>query len=295
MGRSHVVVSKDSRGIALAALSAILFGTLPIFAKYAYDDGAQAIPLLAARFFTATVLLVLFAVVAKRNIGTTRRRAARLLLLGAFGYAFEASLYFAALTRAPAGIVGLVFYSYPLWTNIGGLVTGLERFHPRSLVALALATGGIALIFSIPQTDLAGPLLALGAALAVSVYYLFAQVFVRDVEPLIASILTAAGAAVSLSVVGIVTGQRLPVDALPDAAALGLVTSLAFVCLYAAVAQIGSSKTAITHMLEPVTTVLLAALILGDEITARIGIGAALIVAALPILAARRRAKPLVE
>jgi drug/metabolite transporter (DMT)-like permease len=297
------VSTKDSRpsreallrGIALASLSAVCFGTLPIFAKYAYEDGAEPIALLAARFSASTVLLAVFAAIAKRSITLPGPRALRIFLLGALGYAFESALFFAALTRAPAAVVSLVFYSYPLWTNLGGFATGLERFQPRSLVALGLAGAGIALIFSLPQTPVAGLLLALASAIAVTVYYLFAQVFVREVDPLPAAIHTAAGAAVSLTAVGLATGERLPAAALPEAAGLGLVTAVAFVCLYAAVAAIGSAKTAITHMLEPVTTVVLAGLLLGDEITTRIIIGAALIVSALPILAGRKRDRPLVE
>lgn len=297
------VSTKDSRvtreallrGIALASLSAVCFGTLPIFAKFAYEDGAEPLPLLAARFFASTILLGAFALLARRTIRLPRPRAVRLLLLGGVGYAFESALFFAALTQAPAAVVSLVFYSYPLWTNLGGLITGLEDFQRRSLVALALAGIGIALIFSLPDTATAGLLLALASALAVTVYYLFAQVLVRDVDPFSAAVYTAAGAAVSLAAASVALGQRLPVAALPEAAGLGLVTAIAFVCLYAAVAAIGSAKTAITHMLEPVTTVVLAAALLGDRISARVAIGAILIVSALPILAGRKREKPLVE
>ncbi|MGH2756701.1 MAG: DMT family transporter [Actinomycetota bacterium] len=297
------VSTKDSRptreallrGIALASLSAVCFGTLPIFAKYAYEDGADPLALLAGRFFTTTLLLGAFAAIAKRPVLLPGPRALRMFLLGALGYAFESALFFAALTHAPAAVVSLVFYSYPLWTNIGGIATGLEKFQPRSLVALGLAAIGIALIFSLPDTPLVGLLLALASALAVTVYYLFAQVFVRAVDPLAAAIHTAAGAALTLTVVGVATGERLPASALPEAAGLGLVTAVAFVCLYAAVAAIGSAKTATTHMLEPVTTVVLAAVLLGDDISGRVAIGAAFIVSALPILAGKKRERPLVE
>jgi drug/metabolite transporter (DMT)-like permease len=304
VGRRMTEIStKDSRptreallrGIALASLSAVCFGTLPIFAKYAYQDGADPLALLAARFITSTILLAVFAAITKRPVALPHPRALRIFLLGAIGYASESALFFAALTRAPAAVVSLVFYSYPLWTNIGGFATGLEKFQARSLVALGLAGTGIALIFSLPDTPLAGLLLALASALAVTVYYLFAQVFVRKVDPLPAAIHTAAGAGLSLTVASLATGERLPAAAFPEAAGLGSVTAVAFVCLYAALAAIGSAKTATTHMLEPVTTVLLAAVLLGDEISGRVAVGAALIVSALPILAGKKRDRPLVE
>jgi drug/metabolite transporter (DMT)-like permease len=69
---------------------------------------------------------------------------------------------------------------------------------------------------------------------------------------------------------------------------------LAFVALYAAIRRIGSSRSSIAMMLEPVTTVVLAAIFLNEALTVRIGLGAALVVAALPLLASAP-AQPLAE
>ena len=276
-------------GIALAAISAVAFGTLAIFAKLAYRHGAAAVPLLATRFSIAALLLVGFNRLARRSLALDRTQTIRLMLLGGIGYAFESALYFAALGHASAAVVGLIFYSYPVWTSIGAIAVRLEPFHPRLLAALVVGTAGILTIFALPHGDLVGPLLALAAALAVTAYYLFAQVLVRGVDPHAAATLTATGAAITLTGASAVTRQAIPWDAWPYAFGLGLVTAVAFVCLYGAVARIGSAKTSIAHMLEPVTTVILAALILGNAISVRIAIGAALIVAALPILALQRR------
>jgi drug/metabolite transporter (DMT)-like permease len=276
-------------GIALAATSAVAFGTLAIFAKLAYRHDAAAVPLLAARFSIAALLLLGFNIFSGRSLKLEKGQAIRLMLLGGVGYAFESALYFAALGHASAAVVGLIFYSYPLWTSLGAIATKLEVFNIRLLVALVVGAAGILLIFSLPDEGLLGPLLALAAAFAVTVYYLFAQVLVRGVDASAAATFTAAGAAISLTGVSAVTRQALPWPAWPYAFGLGVVTAVAFVCLYGAVARIGSAKTSVAHMLEPVTTVILAALILGDAISGRVAIGAALIVAALPILALQRR------
>lgn len=279
-------------GITLGVISAVAFGTMPVFAKNAYDVGAQPIPLLAVRFTTAALLLLLFVTIRREGWRLARPRAVKILLLGGLAYAFEATLYFAALERAPASIVALIFYSYPLWTNLSGFAIGLERFDLRLVVALVLSGAGILLIFSIPSTSLAGPLIALGAALAVTVYYLFAQVLTEGMSPLAASIHTAGGAAVSLTIVSGATGARLPAGAIIWAICLGAVTAVAFACLYGAVTRIGSARTSIAHMLEPVTTVLLAAALLGEDLTTKIIIGALLVVSALPILATKDRRAP---
>lgn len=278
--------NENAAGLGLAVASAVAFGTTAILGKFAYREGAEPIPLLASRFVVAALLLAAFGrIVVRPEQRPTRTEASKLLALGAIAFALESSLFFAALEVAPAGVVGLVFYSYPLLTSVGAIAFGLEIFHRRIVAALVLGSLGIVLIFTIPNAGLAGPLLALGAAAAVSVYYLFAQVLVRGVDSRAASTYTAAGAASSLLLLSAVTGQGLPAAAFGPALGLGAVTAVAFVCLYGAVARIGSARTSIACMLEPVTTLVLAAVLLGDEITWRVVAGAALVLSALPILA----------
>jgi drug/metabolite transporter (DMT)-like permease len=277
--------SANKAGIALAATGAVAFGTLSIFAKLAYDEGASPLSLLASRFAIATVLLAAFHVVTGRQIVLSRRDIARLILLGGFGYGLEAALFFLALEHAPASIVGLIFYSFPLWTNILGIVTGLERFSVRVLIALVLGTAGVVSIFTVSKSGLEGLLLALAAAVAVSIYLLLAQVVMRDIPATSSALWTGAGAAVTVGMVALISGWDLPVAALPHAGALGFASALAFALLYAAIARIGSARSSIANMVEPLTTVVLASIILGEELSIRIAIGAALVVSALPILA----------
>jgi drug/metabolite transporter (DMT)-like permease len=169
-------------------------------------------------------------------------------------------------------------------TNILGFATGLERPSPRLVIALGLGTAGVLSIFSITSADRTGLLLALSAALAVAIYFLAAQVIMRGVPATVSATWTSLGAAGVLGATSLLSGQNLPVAALPSAGALGIATIVAFVGLYAAIGKIGSSRASIAQMLEPVVTVLLGALVLSEKLTWRIGIGAALIVSSLPML-----------
>lgn len=221
----------------------------------------------------------------KRPLFTDRKIVLRLILLGALGYGVEASLFFLALERAPAGVVSLIFYSYPMWTNLIGLATRMERWHTRVAVALALSTVGVASIFTIKELSLAGPLLALVAAVSVAIYMILAQIVLRDADTYETATWTTVGAAITTGVAALVTGGSLPASALPHTASLGLASAAAFLLVYAAIVRIGSGRTAVANMMEPVTTVVLAAVVLGETITLRQGIGAVLVVSALPILA----------
>ena len=277
-------MNRHTTGVAMAVGAAASFGTLAIFAKLAYREGAGPISLLGARFAIAAVLMLGWHALAGRTVAAPRRKLVALLVLGGAGYAFESSLFFLALERAPAAIIELIFYSFPLWVNLIGLAIGLERWRTGVAVALLLGSTGVALIFTVQLDSLAGPLLALGAAVAVALYFIAAQLVIEDVEPSVAATWTAAGAAVSLSLTGLLLGQPLPGGAWAPAAALGIATAFAFFGLYGAIARIGSARTSIANMFEPVTTIFLAALILDERLTVRILAGAALVISALPVL-----------
>jgi drug/metabolite transporter (DMT)-like permease len=276
-------------GVAFAALSATAFGTVAIVAKLAYDEGAGPLPLLAVRFLVAAVLLYFYQLATRCSPWIGRRDVVRLVLLGGVCFAFESSLFFTALTLAPAGVVSLVFFSYPLMTVILGFALGRERLRRPLLIALALGSMGVVSIFSFSNASTAGLLLALGSALAVAIYYLLAEELMKGIEPSVGAMWTSAGAGVAMTIVSVASGQRFPVGALPAAGALGAATVIAFVCLYAAIHRMGSSKTAVAQMLEPVVTVLLAAIFLSEGLELRTVIGAALIISALPILATEGR------
>jgi drug/metabolite transporter (DMT)-like permease len=278
-------------GIVLAVVAAASFGTLGVLGKLGYEAGARPFSLLGARFTIATALLLAFLVATRAPVFVGRATVVRLLLLGGLGYGLEASLFFLALDRAPAGIVSLIFYSYPMWTYLFGWLTGLEPFRGRVLVALILGTVGVASIFTVDVGGLVGPLLALAAAIAVAVYMLFAQIVVREVTPSASALWTGAGAAISVGAVALVTRQPFPAEAAGPAAALGAATAFSFLLLYAAISRIGSARSAIANMVEPITTVVLAALFLEEEITLRIAVGALLVISALPILVTSTKAR----
>jgi len=277
--------NRDAAGIALAGIAAVAFGTFAISAKFGYRAGASVLPLLAVRFFGAALLIAAFHVVTRRSLSVSRGVVWRLLLLGGVGYGVETALFFAALERAPAGVVALIFYSYPLWTLLLAFATKLEPFRWKLVAALVVGSVGVAVVFSPETWGLAGPLLALGAAVTIALYFILMQVALRDVDASLAAFWTTTGAALTTGITWLLLRDPLPRGAVVPAIALACATAFAFLTLYAAIELIGSSRAAVAAMVEPIATLILAAILLDEEITTRVLVGAALIVSALPMLA----------
>jgi drug/metabolite transporter (DMT)-like permease len=278
-GRDRII------GLALAAVAAVAFGTLAISAKFAYRAGSSLLPLLTVRFAGATALVGLFHLITRRSLKVPRDVMWKLLALGGIGYGLETAFFFAALERAPAGVVSLIFYSFPMWVMLLGFATKMEPFRWRLVAALLVGSAGVGIVFSPESGSLAGPLFALGAALSVAVYFLIMQVVLRDVEPSPAAFWTSAGAAITTSAAALVAGDALPSGAVVPALALALASGFAFITFYGAIVRIGSTRTAVAAMVEPIATLTLAAILLDEVITTRLLVGAALVVAALPMLA----------
>jgi drug/metabolite transporter (DMT)-like permease len=279
----------DLVGIGLAAGSAAMLGTMAVTAKFAYDAGAGAIQLLAARFAVCTVLLWLYHLGTRRRMLVGRTKVIKLVLLGAIGYSTVSILLFAALERAPAGVVGLVFYSYPMWTAVIAFGARIEPFKFRTVAALVLGSIGVVLVFSLPQGGLVGPLLALGAAASIALYLILMQVVLDEGDASVAALWTNLGAGVVLVAIALFSGRSLPDGAVVPAALLGLTSAIAFVILYTAIPRIGSARASVASMIEPVTTITLAAILLGEDVSVRVVVGAALVVSALPLLALREK------
>jgi drug/metabolite transporter (DMT)-like permease len=102
----------------------------------------------------------------------------------------------------------------------------------------------------------------------------------------------ASGAAGSSAIRGAVAGNlEFPSGHLLQIAAYGVATAVAFSLTFAALSRIGCSKTAVVMTLEAVSTVVLAALALGEPVSVGQACGGLAIVGAAVVIAWSRTAE----
>jgi len=275
-------------GVAYVAASALCFGAMPVFARRAYADGVDPRTLLLLRFTAAAA--VMWALVAWRGTRLPRGRGLYTLVgMGAVGYAGQAFSYFTALTMASAGLVALLLYTYPA---LVALLSWLVLRHPLSRLQLAaLAMALLGSLLTIGRAGDGAPLgIALGllAALIYSVYILVGARLPADVTPTASTAVVTTAAAVVYVAAALVAGVRLPSSAGGWAAILAVAvigTVLAIAFFLAGLERLGAVRTSVYSTLEPAFTLALAALLLGEEVSAlRLG-GGGLILGAVLLLA----------
>ncbi len=278
-------------GPVYCLLSAVGFGVLAIFAKLAYAAGVGLDALLVVRFGAAAVVLLVVAAVRGDLPGLGRRTVLAGFAMGAFGYAVQAGLYLAAVSRVDASQVALVFCVYPVLVMVAAIAIRRERASRRRVVALATALAGIVLVLDGVSTgafDAVGALLAFASAVVYTCYILVGDRVAADVPPVPLAAVICFGAFLSCLVVSVLRGR-------PDVGfgargwfwllTLVLVSTVAAILLFfAGLARVGPTMTSLLSDVEPVVTVVAAALVFSESLTTVQVLGGALVLGAVLVI-----------
>lgn len=279
-------------GVAACLVSAAGFGALPILGKEAFEAGVGPLGLLWARFgLAALVFWGLVAII--RPARPAPRWILAGLLMGFAGYAVEAALFFLALERIDASLTELLLYAYPAMVTVAAMARGRERPSGRLAGALLLATGGLVAVLAgslALGVNVAGFALGLSAAAVYAAYVLAGERVVGAVHPLLLAALVSTGAAAAFTLAGLAgapfglpgTGSAWGVVGL--IAVVGTVVPVA--ALFTGIERVGASTASILSTAEPVVTVALAMVVLGEALSPVEALGALAVLAAVRLLQA---------
>ncbi len=253
-------------GILLIAISAASFGTLAIFGRLLYAHGLDTFTMLFLRFGFAALLMatILFT---RRESFPRGKILLQLIGMGALGYVGQSFSYLTAIQYASAGLVALLLYLYPIFVFILSLIVLRERVTWIKVAALILALTGTALTVDPAGGQLRGILLAICAALIYSVYIIVGTNVMKHVSAVQSSTVIFASAGAVYGSLMTANGAHLPVSSSAWLAIAGIVliaTVIPVVAFLAGLERIGPTNAAMLSTLEPVVTVLLAALIFGE-------------------------------
>jgi drug/metabolite transporter (DMT)-like permease len=253
--------------------SATAFGTLGIFAKLGYTAGLGAEQILAFRFLlAATGMLVLAIALGQNPLRLDRRRLVGLLGLGAIVYTAQSLTYFIALRSLPASLVVLIAYIYPSLVVLAGWLWLGRSVSTWHWLALAGSFGGVAMLVGGARLELSWALvLAIASPTIYTGYILLGERVMTSVPAVAASAVIMTGAALAFCLLAALNHElALPRNASGWAVGVGIAlvpTMVAISLFLAGLPRVGAARAALLSSWEPVVTVLLAALILGDRLS----------------------------
>jgi drug/metabolite transporter (DMT)-like permease len=287
--------TRRRRGLLLASLGAVGFSGKAIIVKLAYRYGVDAVTLIMYRMLFALPLFVLLAWWAGRGKpALTWRDRRTVLALGFCGYYLASFLDFAGLRYISASLERLILYLNPTLVLALGAVFFHKRVTRAQVLALAVSYGGVLCVFA-RETSLQGADVPLGATLvfgsAVS-YAIYLSYSGEEVKRLGALRLTGLATTVACLICIAQFLWLKPIGSMSvPSAVLWLSVLNATLCTFApvlmvmmAIERIGASLTAQAGTIGPLSTILLAVILLGEPFTAWIAAGTVLVLAGIWLL-----------
>jgi len=281
---------ENNHGAWFIVASAAGFATLGILIKYAFAGGANISTILAGRFLIAALFLLLYLRLRRIPVVIPRKSFWQLSLMGAVGYGGMSMLYANSIHYLPASLTGLLLYTYPALVTVLAVVVGDERCTVQKAAALAICSAGLVLLLgaSFEGVQLAGVFSVLGAAVIYSCYIIIGNRILKDLDPLVTSLYVCSSAGLAFLIYGAASGALI-LSLSPQGwlSILGIAvfpTLFGVIGFFAGLRLIGATNASIISMLEPLITVLLCAVLLGERITPLQGLGGAVLLAGAVVL-----------
>jgi len=281
-------------GLALAAAGSVLFSGKAIVIKLAYRYGVDPETLIALRMmFAVPFFLAVLWWTSRGARPLARNEHAKLVFIGLLGYYVASYLDFLGLKYISAGLERLILFLNPTIVLALSALFLARRVGGSDVIALALAYGGIVLVFwhdlSIGADVALGASLVFVSAVCYAVFLVLAGELLKRIGALR---LTAYAMCVASAAVCAQFALLRPLGNLAQPAPvlwLSLINAIACTvvpvfAIMLAVARIGAGNASMMGMVGPVATIALAFLFLGEPITGWQLAGTALVTAGVFVL-----------
>ncbi len=301
---AHNIFSSRQKiaGIGFALIAAIGFSAKAVMVKLAYIDAVDPVTLLALRMAFSLPFFLIVAARENRNRHTgalSVKDKLAVVGLGLVGYYLASYLDFLGLQYISAGLERLILFLYPTMVVLISVLVFRHRAGRTVVLALGLSYAGIALVFlhdmHVMQQDAPlGSILVFGSALAYAVYLVGAGHSIARIGAtrFTAYAMTVASAACLLQFAAThaLADLVLPLRVYGLSIAMALLsTVLPAFLLAAAMRRIGSMHTSMIGSIGPVSTIYLAYVFLGEQLSPVQMTGSVLVLAGVLMISMNRQ------
>jgi drug/metabolite transporter (DMT)-like permease len=288
-------------GLLKVLAAAAALGTLGPVAALAYGEGVEPATFSALRAGIGAAILGALVLSRRQPSVSLARLAPRqraLLALAVAVNGLKNLVLFFAFGAMAVGLVMVIFYCYPVLVALMSAALGRERLTPVRILALAFACAGLALVLGNQlgpeaHATAAGVALAGIAATCHAVYLVAIRGGFDDVPAVqTTSLVLAGGLAISGTAALVIEGAGVAGEWLSSPVAWAAIVcagtfgaALPKVWVIGGVRLIGSTRTAVAMLVEPIVAVVVAAVALGQQLTVlELAGGAAILVAVVLVL-----------
>ena len=291
-------MSKKRLGLALVLISGVVFGTMPYLVTSCYEQGANAVLMLLARFVSLAIVVLPWALKGGGLLRAFRGNWKTLLRLSV-AEGLTPLLLYTAYSHMATGLATTAHFLYPMVVALWCVLGYREKLSRGKLLCLILCIAGVALTVDLQggRISLLGISLSLLSSVTYAAYIVWmGKSEMHQINPFQIAFFVGVGCGLLALVYGAVAG---------DLAAAANVTPRGWLSMAAAGAAIAvggsllaifgirytdAQTAAIASTLEPLTSIVIGVAFLGETLGLAAAIGCGLILLAavlLPTLGAR--------
>lgn len=276
------------KGYIYTALSAIIFGLMPLLTKIIIARGATSLTIAFFRVFYVTIVLFFVLKIKKIDLHLEKRDLLSAILTSIFGSGLTIIILNESYNYVDTGIATSLHFLYPLFVAILCCFFYGEKIKKKQILSLSFALVGIICFMSKGNGSLFGYFLAIASGLTYAFYLVkMDKSGLVKMNALKLSFYLALFTTIEIFTMNLFMQEVVfKMDVLSYALLLVLALSssfLATVLLQKGVLLLGSTRASFICLLEPVTSMVVGILWLNEAFTLNKGLGGLVIIISLII------------
>lgn len=276
------------KGYIYTALSAIIFGLMPLLTKIIIARGATSLTIAFFRVFYVTVVLFFVLKIKKIDLRLEKRDFLSAILTSIFGSGLTIIILNESYNYVDTGIATSLHFLYPLFVAILCCFFYGEKIKKKQIISLSFALVGIICFMSKGNGSLFGYFLAIASGLTYAFYLVkMDKTGLVKMNALKLSFYLALFTTIEIFTMNLFMQDVVfKMDAIAYDLLLVLALSssfLATVLLQKGVLLLGSTRASFICLLEPVTSMIMGILWLNEALTFNKGLGGLAIIISLII------------
>ena len=138
---------KEVYGYFLIVSASIMWGTMGIFGKLAFEYGINPVTLTALRIFISSITMLISITLLKRNLLKIKKKdVPQLLVFAILAVALQRIAYFYTVDLTTATIAAVLFYTYPIFVTVHASLFLKEKLTFSIILAIVLTFSGVAFV-----------------------------------------------------------------------------------------------------------------------------------------------------
>lgn len=261
------------KGIIYTVISAFMYGFTPALTGITYNMGNNGLSMAFYRNLFAIPILLLLIKRSNMDFKVEKYQLKNIAAVAVFGSTATVVLLYSSYSFVGVGTATTLHFLYPLFVSLLCKYVFNEKLGKRKVITLIFACTGILFFIDIKH---AGNILGVLMAVASSFTYAFYMVWMEKkrlvrINPYKLSFYFAIFAVAALLIGNLFFGYiklNLPFVVYVLMFIVSMCTSfLATILLQLGIKEIGSSSSAIFSLFEPITSVIVGALLLEEKVT----------------------------